>query len=188
MPHLFSHPEKLYWITSKPFLIFCSAIWGPVSYQGKCITLRNILIIFFSGSVTFVSYLTLIFLSVFPWQYFKVHFQLIFFSLCPLPKCLSLILFPFIPVLLSSCPPCAAPCLISYSELSHSTCYDLAVSLPSSPLELVQRSWALSLLPVKCQKIEGMKRQKKRDHSRRKETWDKRRRNIVPRKGEVVTT
>lgn len=78
MPHLFSHPEKLYWITSKPFLIFCSAIWGPVSYQGKCITCRNILNIFFSGSVSSASYFTLIFLSVFSVTVFSGPFPVVF--------------------------------------------------------------------------------------------------------------
>ena len=93
MSHLFSHPEKLYWIISKPFLIFCSVIWGHVSYQAKGSTCRNILNIFFSGSVTFVPYLTIIFLSVFPSQYFQIHFQLIFLLLCPFPKSLPLVLF-----------------------------------------------------------------------------------------------
>lgn len=124
VPHLFSHPEKLYWITSKPFLIFCTVIWDHVFYQAKHSTCRNILNIFFSGSVTFVPYLTLTFLSVFPSQYFQIHFQLIFLSLCPLPKSLSLVLFPFVsilflPVSLPCCLHRATPCLISHSELSH---------------------------------------------------------------------
>lgn len=140
MPCLFSHPEKLYWITSKPFLIFSHFLGAHVSYQAKCSTRRNILSIFFSGSVTFVPYLTLILLSAFPSQYFQIHFQLIFLLLCLLPKSLSLVLFPFVsilflPVPFPCCPCCATPLWALSSDLLRP-----CLSLPSSLLELAQRS------------------------------------------------
>lgn len=127
MPHLFSHPEKLYWMPSNPFLIFCSVSGAmfPIR-QNAALTHRNILNMFFLDSVTFVPYLTLIFLSLFPSQYFQIHFQLIFLSLCPFPKSLSLVLFPFVSIVflrvfLSLLPSLHSPCLISHSELSYPT-------------------------------------------------------------------
>lgn len=156
MPHLFSHPEKLYWITSKPFLIFCSVIWGAMFPIRQNAALTETSLMYFSQVLSLFSpYLILIFLSVFPSQYFQIHFQLIFLSLCPFSKSLFLVLFPFVsilflPVSLSLLPSLCYPMsYFPFWALSSDLLRPCSLSLPSSLLELVQRSRARSLLSLR---------------------------------------
>lgn len=130
-PHRFSHPETLSWITSKPFLMFCSVFGAMFPTREKCTTHRNVL--YFSIFYTFYIFLRFCslfttYLPLFPPQCFRIHSKLILLSVCPFPKALSSVFLfsSFQPLF----PPCTIPFLISHPESTHLTHHDLALSIP----------------------------------------------------------